>query len=142
MLKISKTYNCSPAILFYLFTDEDSLESWYISDEYRVVMVSVDFREGGHWEMFFSSPKGEFYDQSGRYLEIVKHKKIVYTNELDRGERNNLKHYDTTKVTVHFNELTEGTELVIEQTSFDFPASLERSKQNWQQRLDNLEKMI
>lgn len=142
MLKISKKYNCLPAKLFTLFSDEDSLESWYIADEFRVVLVSVNFKLGGNWEMIFRSPKGEFFDQRGRYIEIIKNKKIVYTNELDRGERNNLKHYDSTIVTVHFNEESHETELVIEQTTFDLPASLERSKHNWLQRMENLEKLI
>ena len=107
-LVVTRTFNGPVRLVFKAWSDPALFQRWWIPQSFGMKIVScrMDIRTGGTYRLEIAHPASEqpmaFF---GRYLEVVPHERIVWTNEEsengaittvtfeDRG--------DTTKVVLH-----------------------------------------
>ena len=69
------------------WTTPEQLKQWFCPLPWKVVACEVDLRPGGVFGTTMRGPAGEEHASEGCYLEIVPHKRLVWTDGLGPGFR-------------------------------------------------------
>jgi len=83
-LVVTRTFNAPAHIVFEAWTNLKLFKQWWTPKSFGISFVSceADVRTGGTYRFVFSHPASEqpmaFF---GRYIEVVPHSRIVWTNE-------------------------------------------------------------
>ena len=83
-LVITRTFDAPARIVFEAWTKPELLERWWAPKSFGVTLLSceVDVRVGGKYRFVFGHPAAprpmEFF---GKYLEVIPHSRLVWTNE-------------------------------------------------------------
>src|SRR5213075_1503980 len=81
-LVVTRTINGPARIVFEAFAKPESFRQWWVPKSFGVSLLSceADVRAGGKYRMVFDGKPQpmEFY---GRYIEVIPHSRIVWTNE-------------------------------------------------------------
>lgn len=64
------------------WTDEKQLKKWFCPLPWKTTECEIDLRPGGIFRTVMQGPNGENMPGLGCYLEIIKNKKLVWTNAL------------------------------------------------------------
>ena len=81
---VTRTFNGPAHIVFEAWTKPELLKRWWVPESFGMSFVSceADVRTGGTYRFVFSHPAFEqpmaFF---GRYIEVMPHSRIVWTNE-------------------------------------------------------------
>lgn len=127
----------SPDKLFRAFTDAAAMAQWLPPYGFTATVHELDAREGGRHKMSFTNfSTGNSHSFGGEYLEFVPGKRLRYTDRFDDA---NLPGEMT--VTVDFNAVAVGTELVIEQAGIPDAIPLSACHLGWQESLDKLARL-
>jgi uncharacterized protein YndB with AHSA1/START domain len=113
---ISRVMAVPARILFLAHSRPEHLMRWFGPVGYPVTRCDVDFRVGGKWRMVMTGPDGvDGPPFGGTYLEIVPHRRIVYTNGFEDGKGGamNLSHGGEMVMTVTFAEAGGATTLTV-----------------------------
>lgn len=86
-LVVTRTVNAPARIVFEAWTKAELLKQWWVPRSFGVTLVSceADVRVGGQYRFVFGHGDAEkaFF---GKYLEVVPHSRLVWTNdEADGG---------------------------------------------------------
>ena len=102
-LVVTRTINGPARLVFEAWTRPDLFKRWWAPKSMGMTLISceMDVRVGGGYRLKF----GEGMDFFGRYLEVVPHSRLVWTNE-ESGE-------DGPVTTVTFEEQGGKTLLVL-----------------------------
>ena len=78
-LVVTRTINGPARIVFEAFTHPELLRRWWVPKSCGVSLLSceMDVRVGGRYRLVFGDG-GEFF---GRYIEVITHSRLVWTNE-------------------------------------------------------------
>ncbi len=83
-LVVTRTFNGPAHLVFEAWTKPELLKRWWTPPSFGITFVSceADVRTGGTYRFVFSHPDFEepmaFF---GRYIEVMPHSRIVWTNE-------------------------------------------------------------
>jgi len=83
-LVTTRTFNGPARIVFEAWTQPELLKRWWAPKSFGVTLLSceADVRVGGKYRFVFGHPAApqpmEFF---GKYLEVVPHSRLVWTNE-------------------------------------------------------------
>lgn len=80
---ITRIFDAPRILVFKAWTDPKHLREWWGPHGFTNPRVEVDLRPGGAWHIDMQSPDGKIYPNKGKYLEIVKNERIVYSDEVD-----------------------------------------------------------
>ena len=82
-LVVRRTFNAPARIVFEAWTKPELLKRWWAPKSMGMSLLSceVDARVGGTYRFVFGHGAGEPMAFHGRYLEVVPHAKLVWTNE-------------------------------------------------------------
>ncbi|MGC1458904.1 MAG: SRPBCC family protein [Steroidobacteraceae bacterium] len=69
------------------WTVEEQLKKWFTPAPWKTVDCEIDLRPGGKFRTAMRGPEGQEFDNVGCYLEIVPHRKLVWTGALGPGYR-------------------------------------------------------
>lgn len=69
------------------------LVHWFTPAPWQTTDCEIDLRPGGLFRTTMRSPEGQEYDNSGCYLEVVKNRRLVWTDALVANYRPALKTY-------------------------------------------------
>jgi len=79
---VTRTINGPARIVFEAWTKPELFERWWVPKSFGLSLLSceLDVRVGGRYRLVFSHEGSEmaFY---GRYLEVIPHARLVWTNE-------------------------------------------------------------
>ena len=81
---VTRTFNGPAHIVFEAWTKPELLKRWWTPESFGISFVSceADVRTGGTYRFVFRHPAAEqpmaFF---GRYIEVIPHSRIVWTNE-------------------------------------------------------------
>ena len=105
-LVVTRTFNAPARIVFEAWTRPELLQRWWAPKSCGVSLLSceADVRVGGGYRFQFGNDASTSTAFSGRYLDVVPHSRLVWTNE----ERN-----DGAVTTVTFEEKDGKTLLVV-----------------------------
>jgi uncharacterized protein YndB with AHSA1/START domain len=101
---VTRTFNAPARIVFEAWTTPELIRRWWVPKSMGMVMVSceADVRTGGSYRFEFAY-EGSTMAFFGKYLEVVPHARLVWTNEESA---------DTAVTTVTFEEKDGKTLLV------------------------------
>jgi uncharacterized protein YndB with AHSA1/START domain len=69
------------------WTVAEQLKKWFTPAPWKTVDCEIDLRPGGKFRTVMRGPEGQEFDNVGCYLEIVTHRKLVWTGALGPGYR-------------------------------------------------------
>jgi len=136
-LKIVRTFEASPEVVYRAWTDPKVMEKWFAPREMSTPIAEVDLRVGGKYRVGMKSPDGELYVATGVYQEIVSNEKLVFTWRWENDPSS-----PETLVTVEFKKSGGDTELVFTHENFATEALAKDHQEGWEGALSKLSKII
>ncbi|MCA8971750.1 MAG: SRPBCC family protein [Planctomycetes bacterium] len=107
-LVLERVVDVRPELLWKCWTEPEHLMQWFTPAPWQTIACEIDLRPGGIFSTTMRSPEGEVIPPSpGCFLEIVPHRKLVFTDGLGPGFRPKSAAFMT--AIVHFEPEGEGT---------------------------------
>ena len=134
-LILRRIYDAPPERVFRAWTEPAELARWNSpADGWTIEVLEVDLRVGGHYRAAFGPPGEEPYLETDEYREIVRPKRLVFTETISRGG----KVLTQTLCTVEFIDLGGRTEVVL--TDQGIGAEVHRG--GWSRALHQLARVV
>jgi uncharacterized protein YndB with AHSA1/START domain len=87
-LVLERVVDVRPELVWRAWTEPEHLKRWFTPAPWTTVDCRIDLRPGGIFSTTMRSPDGEVMPPSaGCYLEIVKERRLVWTDALGPGYR-------------------------------------------------------
>jgi uncharacterized protein YndB with AHSA1/START domain len=82
-LVITRTFDAPPHIVFEAWTKPELLKRWWAPKSTGMSLISceADVRVGGKYRFAFGQDGSESMAFFGRYIEVIPHSRLVWTNE-------------------------------------------------------------
>lgn len=137
-IKLHRVLRTSPEKLYRAFLDADASAKWLPPYGFTCKVHHLDAKVGGTFKMSFTNfGSGKSHSFGGKYLELVPHERLVYTDKFDDpnlpGEL---------KVTVILKKVSCGTDLSITQEGIPDVIPAEMCYLGWQESLRQLANLI
>lgn len=130
-VRFHRVIRATPERLYRAFLDGDAMAKWLPPNGFTGKVHEMDAREGGIYRMSFTNfSTGQTHAFGGKYLELVPHERIRYTDVFDDpnlpGEM---------QTTVSLKPVSCGTELHIVQEGLPEVIPVEQCYLGWQESL-------
>ena len=79
-LVITRLIDASPEKLFRAWTEPALITQWFTPPPWKTVAAETDLRAGGSSLIVMQGPDGQQMPNRGVYLEVIKNKKLVFTD--------------------------------------------------------------
>ena len=124
--------------LYKAFLDPDAMAKWLPPHGFTGKVHAMDAREGGGYRMSFTNfSTGKSHSFGGKYIELLPHERIKYTDEF---EDPNLP--GKMQVTITLRKVSCGTELEIVQEGLPSVIPVEACYVGWQESLSMLANLV
>jgi Uncharacterized conserved protein len=128
----------TPERIYRAFLDADAMAKWLPPNGFTGKVHQLEARVGGTYRMSFTNfSTGRSHSFGGRYLELVPHERIQYTDKFDDpnlpGEM---------KTTITLKKVSSGTELNIVQEGLPDVIPPDACYLGWQESLALLAKLV
>jgi len=132
-LTLSRHYPVAPEKVWRAWTDPQAIAQWFRPDaSFSVPVAEADVRVGGRFRVLMLDAKGEEFDLSGVYREVVPARKLVMTwGWKNQPGRESL-------VTVIFRPTDQGTQLELRHEGYLDFENQPTHEQGWNGALDKL----
>ncbi len=82
-LVVTRTFNGPARIVFEAWTKPELFKRWWVPKSFGLSLLSceLDVRVGGTYRLVFSHNGSEGMAFFGRYIEVIPHSRLVWTNE-------------------------------------------------------------
>ena len=82
-LVVTRTFNGPARIVFEAWTQPELFKRWWVPKSFGLSLLSceLDVRAGGTYQLMFSHNGSEPMAFFGRYIEVTRHSRLVWTNE-------------------------------------------------------------
>jgi uncharacterized protein YndB with AHSA1/START domain len=137
-LKIVRTFNASPEVVYRAWTDPKVIEKWFAPLDMSTPIAEVDLKVGGKYRIGMKSPEGELYVATGIYREIIPNEKLKFTWQWETSPSDP----SDTLVTVEFKKSGKGTKLVFTHENFATEELAKEHREGWEGTLSKLSKII
>lgn len=137
-VRLHRVLRTTPEKLYRAFLEPGALAKWLPPFGFTCTVQHMDVRVGGSFRMSFHNfSTGNGHSFGGKYLELVPHERISYTDQFDDpnlpGEL---------VVTVALKPVVCGTELHITQSGIPEAIPLEMCYLGWQESLVQLAHLV
>lgn len=137
-IRLHRVLQAKPEKIYKAFLDADALSKWLPPNGFTCKVHQLDAKVGGSFKMSFTNfSTGNGHSFGGKYLELVPHKTLRYTDKFDDP---NLPGEIMT--TIHLKEVSCGTELTIVQEGLPEVIPAESCYLGWQESLILLGKLV
>ncbi|HVK76143.1 MAG TPA: SRPBCC family protein [Kofleriaceae bacterium] len=86
-LVLERFVDVSPELVWMAWTQPEHVKKWFTPAPWTTVDCEIDLRPGGRFRTVMRSPEGKEVPNHGCYLEIVPHRRLVWTDALEPGFR-------------------------------------------------------
>lgn len=87
-LVLERVVDVSPALVWKAWTEPEHLKRWFTPAPWTTVDCKIDLRPGGIFSTTMRSPEGVVQPATaGCFLEIIEHRRLVWTDALGPGYR-------------------------------------------------------
>lgn len=86
-LVLERIVSVPPELVWAAWTEPEHLVKWFTPVPWTTVECEIDLRPGGIFRTVMRSPEGQDFPNLGCYLEIVTHRRLVWTDVLEPGFR-------------------------------------------------------
>lgn len=98
-LVLDRTVDVRPELVWRAWTEPEHLMKWFTPVPWRTVACEIDLRPGGIFSTTMCSPEGVVQPAgNGCYLEVVKERRLVWTDALGPGYRPNASPFMTAMI--------------------------------------------
>jgi uncharacterized protein YndB with AHSA1/START domain len=137
-IRLHRVLRTTPERIYRAFLDPDAMAKWLPPNGFTGKVHHADAKVGGTYKMSFTNfSTGKSHSFGGRYLELVPHERIRYTDSFDDpnlpGEM---------QTTVTFKQVSCGTELNVVQEGVPDVIPPEACYLGWQESLTLLGKLV
>jgi uncharacterized protein YndB with AHSA1/START domain len=137
-IRLYRVLRTSPEKLYRAFLDADAIVKWLPPNGYTCQVHKMDASVGGTYQMSFTNfSTGHRHSFGGKYLELVPHERIAYTDKFDDpnlpGEM---------QTTIRVRKVSCGVELNIVQEGLPEAIPPEACYLGWQESLILLAKLV
>jgi uncharacterized protein YndB with AHSA1/START domain len=77
-LRISREFKAPIELMWKVWTDPEHLKNWWGPNGFTNTITKMDVKQGGEWDLVMHGPDGTDYKNKSMFVEVIKHKKIVY----------------------------------------------------------------
>lgn len=136
-LTLTRRYKAPPEKVWRAWTDPEAMKQWWRPDEtFSTPLAEADVRVRGRFRVVMKDAKGEEFDVSGVYREVIPKRKLVFTWAWKRTpERESL-------VTVTLRPSGRGTELELKHEQFFDTEERDSHEWGWSGALVQLERAL
>lgn len=137
-IRLHRVMRTTPEKLYRAFLDADALSKWLPPHGFTAKVHQLEAKVGGTHRMSFTNfTTGNSHSFGGKYLELVPHERLRYTDQFDDpnlpGEL---------QVTVTLQKVSCGTELNIVQEGVPAVIPAEACYLGWQDSLSQLAALV
>jgi uncharacterized protein YndB with AHSA1/START domain len=137
-IRLHRVLRTTPERAYRAFLDADAMTKWAPPNGFTGKVRHLDARVGGTYKMSFTNfTTGKSHSFGGKYLELVPHERIRYTDTFDDpnlpGEL---------QVTITLTKVSVGTELTIVQEGVPEVIPPEACYLGWQESLALLAMLV
>ncbi len=137
-VRLHRVLAAPPEKIYRAFLDPDALAKWLPPNGFTAKVHHLEAKIGGTFKMSFTNfTTGNSLSFGGEYIELVPHRRIIYT---DRFDDPNLP--GEMRVTVTLSKVSLGTEIDIEQAGVPSVIPLEACYLGWQESLIQLGRLV
>lgn len=87
-LVLEREVDVPPELVWRAWTEPEHLKQWFTPRPWETIECEIDLRPGGVFSTTMRSPEGEVMPSSpGCYLEVIEHRRLVFTDGLGPGYR-------------------------------------------------------
>lgn len=86
-LVLEREIDVPPELVWKVWTEPKHLMKWFTPRPWQTVDCEIDLRPGGIFRTVMRSPEGQDMNNAGCFLEIVEHRKLIFTDALLPGFR-------------------------------------------------------
>lgn len=131
-LDVSRVLNAPREKVFAAWTDPAAMQQWFAPPPATVPHAESDPRPGGRYVVQMQGPDGTQFTVRGKYLEVVRPERLVFTWSWDGPSP------EETTVTVTLRSVTGGTEVTVRHERFTTDESRSKHAEGWNGCLDKL----
>lgn len=77
-IRISRLLNAPVALVWEVWTNPEHIKNWWGPNGFTNTISKMDVEPNGEWDLVMHGPDGTDYKNKSIFLEVVKHKKLVY----------------------------------------------------------------
>ncbi len=137
-IRLHRVFRTPPERLYRAFLDADAMAKWLPPNGFTGKVHQMDAKVGGSYQMSFTNfTTGQSHSFGGKFLELVPHERIRYTDKFDDpnlpGEM---------QTTVTLRPVSGGTELNVVQEGVPGAIPAEACYLGWQESLTLLAKLV
>lgn len=137
-VRLHRVLAAPPERVYRAFLEPDAMAKWLPPRGFTGKVHEIDVRPGGGYQMSFTNfGTGKSHSFGGKYVELVPHERIRYT---DRFDDPNLP--GEMQVTVSLRPVMCGTELSIVQEGIPAAIPAEMCYLGWQESLNQLAAVV
>ena len=137
-IRLHRVVRSTPEKVYRAFLDADAMSKWLPPHGFTCKVHHFEGKAGGTFKMSFTNfTNGKGHSFGGKYLELVPHERLRYTDKFDDP---NLPGEIT--VTVVLKKVSCGTELNIEQAGVPAVIPAEACYLGWQDSLNQLAALV
>jgi uncharacterized protein YndB with AHSA1/START domain len=138
-LRIERTFAAPAATVFDAWTSESALRLWWpAGPDWDTTVADVDVRVDGRLRLVMRSPDGTEFGGEGRYIEITRPTRLVFTWQWDAAELGTA----VQLVEVSFTENPDQTTTVVLINRGLTEAEKQSHLEGWQASFDNLDRVL
>ncbi|MBS1531084.1 MAG: SRPBCC domain-containing protein [Bacteroidetes bacterium] len=83
-LVITRIFDAPRSLVFKVWTEPEHVKNWWGPGSYTAPRCEVDLKLGGEYLYVMRSPEGQEFPVQGKFMEIVKDEKLVYSDDMFR----------------------------------------------------------
>ncbi len=136
---LRRTYKASRERVFDAWTKPEIAARFLGPGDVASRQIKMDVREGGAYSILMEPPDGEKLLVRGKYREVRRPERLSMTWS---WEEDDPKDEVESLLTLEFNEVDGGTEVVLTHELLGSVESAERHKEGWTQILEQLEPVV
>jgi uncharacterized protein YndB with AHSA1/START domain len=149
-IHVERTLNAPIDKVWRVWTDAESMKSWWSPEHYTAPVIKNDVRVGGVFLFSMRAPNGDMHWNAGTYKEVIPGKKLVsdfsFSDEngkLVPGSEVKMpgKWPDAIQVSTEFIDEGGKTRVVIEEVGVPLVIKV-LAKMGWEQQLDKFERLL
>ena len=86
-LVLEREVDVAPAKVWAAWTRPEHVVKWFTPKPWSTTRCEIDLRPGGKFVTVMRSPEGQEHENVGCWLEVVEHRRLVWTDALLPGWR-------------------------------------------------------
>jgi uncharacterized protein YndB with AHSA1/START domain len=83
-LRLSRVLDAPVELVWEVFTDPAHIAQWWGPNGFSNTITRMEVKPGGKWDLVMHGPDGTDYKNESVFLEVVKHRKIVFEHRSPR----------------------------------------------------------